>query len=65
MKQEAHKDHQVLILQLRKQSVLALIRSNKQRWSTCPQDVRSNHALLHSYRYQGEAKIPRGKIKTH
>ena len=64
MKQEAFKDHQVLILQLRKQSVLALVRSDKTRWRACPQDVRSNHALLHLYRYQGEAKIPRGKAKA-
>ena len=64
MKQEAFRDHQVLILQLRKQSVLALVRSDKTRWRACPQDVRSNHALLHLYRYQGEAKIPRGKAKA-
>ena len=63
MKQEAFKDHQVLILQLRKESVLALVRSDKKPWGVCPQDVRSNHALLHLYRYQGEAKIPKGKNK--
>ena len=61
MKQEAFKDHQVLILQLRKQSVLALVRSDKKPWGVCQQDVRSNHALMHLYRYQGEAKIPKGK----
>ncbi len=63
MKQAAFKEHQVLILQLRKQSVLALIRSEKKPWRACPQDVRSNHALLHLYRYKREAKIPRGKAK--
>jgi hypothetical protein len=64
MKQEAFKDHQVLILQLRKESVLALVRSDKKPWGVCPQDVRSNHALLHLYRYQGEVKIPKGKTKA-
>jgi hypothetical protein len=64
IKQEAFKDHQVLILQLRKESVLALVRSDKKPWGVCPQDVRSNHALLHLYRYQGEAKIPKGKTKA-
>jgi hypothetical protein len=63
MKQEAHRDHQVLILHLRKESVLVLVRSEKSPWRTCPQDVRSHHALLHLYRYQGEAKIPKGKIR--
>jgi hypothetical protein len=62
MKQEAHQNHQVLILQLRKESVLALIRSDKKPWGACPQDVRSNHALLHVYRYLGVAKLPKGKV---
>jgi hypothetical protein len=62
MKQEAHRHHQVLILQLRKQSVLALIRSDNRPWGVCPQDVRSHHALLHLYHYLGEAKLPKGKI---
>ena len=61
MKQEAFREHQVLIVQLRKQSVLALIRSDKKPWRACPQDVRSNHALLHLYHYKKEAKIPKSK----
>ena len=61
MKQEAFKDHQLLILQLRKKSVLALIRSDKKPWRVCARDVRSNHALMHIYRYTKEAKIPKNK----
>ncbi len=63
MKQESFQDHQLLILQLRKESVLALIWSGKKPWGLCPQDVRSHHAILRLYRYQGEAKIPKGKAR--
>ena len=63
MKAAGHQDHQVLIVDLRKQSVLALVRANKRPWGVCSQDVRSNHALLHLYRYVGEAKIPKAKAK--
>ena len=59
MKAKAHESHQILIVDIRKGSVLALVRSGKRPWGICVTDVRSNHALLHLYRYLGEGKIPK------
>lgn len=63
MKAEAFQEHLVLIVELRKESVLALVRSDRKPWGICPKDVRSHHALLHLYRYQGEAKVPKAALK--
>lgn len=43
--------HQILIMDVRKDSVVALIRSDDTPWKNCPHDVRSHHAILRLYRF--------------
>lgn len=60
MKQEAFKGRQVLILEIRKTSVVVLTRAQpKERWKHANRDVREARGLLRVYRLVGTGKIPK------
>lgn len=59
MKHPRYQDREALILDLRKDSVLALVRSGSVPWKDCEKDVRSHRALLHLYRFLRVDPVPK------